>query len=178
MVGAGVAEIAQESRRSLDRARILPNRILPGQLRPGRNRARASCHPRRTSHRPGRRLSAPGPDLGRASETEGTESVYEDRTLTCRDCGEAFIFSAGEQRFFAEKSLTNEPQRCLDCRAAAKQARTGGGPRQYHAAVCGACGNQAMVPFAPRSDRPVYCSTCFDKVRAGLISPPSAPANA
>ena len=23
-----------------------------------------------------------------------------------------------------------------------------------------------VVPFAPRSDRPVYCSTCFDKVRA------------
>jgi len=109
---------------------------------------------------------------------EDTESVYEDRTLTCRDCGEAFIFSAGEQRFFAEKGLTNEPQRCLDCRAAAKQARAGGGPRQYHAAVCGACGNQAMVPFAPRADRPVYCSTCFDKVRAGLITPPPARAGA
>jgi hypothetical protein len=24
-----------------------------------------------------------------------------------------------------------------------------------------------MVPFAPRNDRPVYCSSCFDKVRAG-----------
>jgi hypothetical protein len=24
----------------------------------------------------------------------------------------------------------------------------------------------------------VYCSTCFDKVRAGLIPPPPAPANA
>jgi hypothetical protein len=34
-----------------------------------------------------------------------------------------------------------------------------------------------MVPFAPHSDRPVHCSTCFDKVRAGLITP-AAPANA
>jgi hypothetical protein len=33
-----------------------------------------------------------------------------------------------------------------------------------------------MVPFAPRSDRPVYCSSCFDKVRAGLITPAPAPA--
>ena len=24
-----------------------------------------------------------------------------------------------------------------------------------------------MVPFQPRNDRPVYCSTCFDKVKAG-----------
>ncbi|MBA3877827.1 MAG: zinc-binding protein [Anaerolinea sp.] len=104
--------------------------------------------------------------------------MFEDRTLTCRDCGEGFIFSAGEQRFFAEKGLTNEPQRCPDCRAAAKQARIGNGTRHYHAAVCGACGNQAMVPFAPRSDRPVYCSSCFDKVRAGLIQPGPAPAGA
>jgi CxxC-x17-CxxC domain-containing protein len=39
--------------------------------------------------------------------------------------------------------------------------------------VCNACGGQAMVPFAPRTDRPVYCSSCFDKVRAGLIEPAS-----
>ena len=100
--------------------------------------------------------------------------MYEDRTLACRDCGDSFIFSAGEQRFFAEKGLTNTPQRCPSCRAVAKRARNGG-PREYHAAVCNACSNQAMVPFAPRSDRPVYCSTCFDKVRAGLIEPAAAP---
>jgi CxxC-x17-CxxC domain-containing protein len=35
-----------------------------------------------------------------------------------------------------------------------------------HAAVCAECGGQALVPFLPRNDRPVYCSTCFDKVRA------------
>jgi CxxC-x17-CxxC domain-containing protein len=100
--------------------------------------------------------------------------VYEDQTLSCRDCGESFIFSAGEQRFFAEKGLANTPQRCPSCRAVAKRARNGG-PREYHAAICNACGNQAMVPFAPRTDRPVYCSTCFDKVRAGLIQPAAAP---
>ena len=96
-----------------------------------------------------------------------TAAVYEDRTLICRDCGDSFIFSGGEQRFFAEKGLQNIPQRCPSCRANAKRVRMGG-PREYHAAVCNACGNQAMVPFAPRTDRPVYCSTCFDKVRAGM----------
>jgi CxxC-x17-CxxC domain-containing protein len=96
--------------------------------------------------------------------------VYEDRTLTYRDCADTFLFSGGEQRFFAEKGLVNIPQRCPSCRANAKRVRQGG-PRDYHAAVCNACGNQAMVPFAPRSDRPVYCSSCFDKVRAGLIEP-------
>jgi CxxC-x17-CxxC domain-containing protein len=100
--------------------------------------------------------------------------LYEDRTLSCRDCSDSFIFSGGEQRFFAEKGLVNVPQRCPSCRANAKRARMGG-PREYHAAFCNAWGDQAMVPFAPRTDRPVYCSTCFDKVRAGLIQPAEAP---
>ncbi|HXG40406.1 MAG TPA: zinc-ribbon domain containing protein [Candidatus Limnocylindrales bacterium] len=96
--------------------------------------------------------------------------MFQDRTLTCRDCSEEFIFSAGEQAFFASKGLQNDPARCPSCRAAAKRARTTGGPREYHAAICSMCGGQAVVPFAPRTDRPVYCSTCFDKVRAGAAT--------
>ncbi|HET7495651.1 MAG TPA: zinc-ribbon domain containing protein [Candidatus Limnocylindrales bacterium] len=100
--------------------------------------------------------------------------MYQDRTLTCRDCSEEFIFSAGEQAFYASKSLVNDPQRCPSCRAAAKRARNNEGPREFHAAVCGACGGQAVVPFAPRNDRPVYCSSCFDKVRAGTLDSTAA----
>ena len=94
--------------------------------------------------------------------------MFQDRSLTCRDCSESFVFSAGEQSFFATKGLTNDPQRCASCRAAAKRARTAepGGAREYHAALCNSCGGQAVVPFMPRSDRPVYCSSCFDKVRS------------
>ena len=111
-----------------------------------------------------------GPDpRPHARALEVLERVYQDRTLTCRDCSEEFIFSVGEQTFFASKGLQNDPQRCPSCRAAAKRARAVGGPREFHAAVCGACGGQAIVPFAPRNDRPVYCSSCFDKVRAGTI---------
>jgi len=98
--------------------------------------------------------------------------VYADKTLQCRDCGAEFVFSAGEQQFFAEKGLTNEPQRCHSCRATARQNRAlgissggEGGSREMHAAVCAECGGQALVPFLPRNDRPVYCSSCFDKVR-------------
>jgi CxxC-x17-CxxC domain-containing protein len=95
--------------------------------------------------------------------------VEQDRTLTCRDCGETFVFSAGEQQFFASKGLLNDPQRCSSCRSAARRARGSGpgGAREYHAAVCHRCGGQAMVPFLPRNDRPVYCSACFDQVREG-----------
>ena len=81
------------------------------------------------------------------------------------------MFSAGEQAFFASKGLQNDPQRCFSCRQAQKRARADGAPKEYHAAICSRCGQQAMIPFAPRSDRPVYCSSCFDVVRAEAAAP-------
>ena len=49
-----------------------------------------------------------------------------DKTLTCRDCNNEFIFTEGEQEFYKEKGFENEPQRCPDCRRAKKQERRGG----------------------------------------------------
>ena len=51
------------------------------------------------------------------------ESKYEDISLTCKDCGTTFVFSAGEQQFYAEKGFTNHPVRCPACRKARKQQR-------------------------------------------------------
>ena len=48
-----------------------------------------------------------------------------DRTVTCRDCGNAFVFTAGEQAFYTERGFS-EPQRCPSCRAARKAQRNGG----------------------------------------------------
>lgn len=94
--------------------------------------------------------------------------MYQDRMLTCRDCGREFVFSASEQEFFAEKGFTNDPGRCPECRAARKnrnQGETGYGygrqNRQMYPAVCAACGKSTEVPFRPSGDRPVYCRDCF-----------------
>lgn len=46
-----------------------------------------------------------------------------DKTLTCKDCGAEFVFTEGEQQFYAEKGFTNEPQRCSECRKARKAQR-------------------------------------------------------
>ncbi|HZS88986.1 MAG TPA: zinc-ribbon domain containing protein [Chloroflexota bacterium] len=93
--------------------------------------------------------------------------------LRCRDCGNEFLFSAGEQEFFASKGYVNEPRRCPSCRASfrARQATHGGEVparhgRELHPAICAQCGAPTQVPFLPRLDKPVYCSTCFDQVRA------------
>lgn len=106
---------------------------------------------------------------------------FADKTLTCRDCGENFTFTAGEQEFYAEKGFTNEPTRCPDCRRAYKAQRNnaGGGnswgsssgsyggrsERTMHPAVCSDCGKDTMVPFMPSGDKPVYCSDCFQSHR-------------
>lgn len=93
--------------------------------------------------------------------------MYQDKTLTCRDCGAEFTFTASEQEFYAEKGFTNEPGRCPECRAARKAAN-GGRPartsdRQMYEAVCAECGRPTQVPFKPRNDRPVYCRDCYSQ---------------
>lgn len=58
----------------------------------------------------------------------------EDKSITCVDCGQEFIFSAGEQAFYRERGLTNEPTRCKSCRDARKANRGdshGGGGGGY-----------------------------------------------
>lgn len=50
-----------------------------------------------------------------------------DKTLTCKDCGNEFVFTQGEQDFYKEKGFENEPQRCPDCRKARKSQRNNRG---------------------------------------------------
>jgi CxxC-x17-CxxC domain-containing protein len=106
-----------------------------------------------------------------------------DKTIICRECEQAFTFTAGEQAFYQERGYT-EPQRCSSCRAARKAQRATGdnssrsfnsgysgggyaaGPRQLYPAVCSECGQETEVPFPPRGDRPVYCRECFQTKRA------------
>ncbi len=92
-------------------------------------------------------------------------------TLRCRECGQDFIFTAGEQEFYQQKGLMNNPSRCPSCRQVRKSSAGGGyggashahGDRPMYTAICASCGREARVPFQPRGDRPVYCSDCFQQ---------------
>ncbi len=114
---------------------------------------------------------------------------YQDKPLTCVECGQEFVFTAGEQEFYDRKGFKEIPKRCRPCREARK-ARRGGGdsgqrtdgdgaprdgydgerggraPREMFEAVCAACGKPARVPFRPASGRPVYCRECYTNKRA------------
>jgi CxxC-x17-CxxC domain-containing protein len=110
-----------------------------------------------------------------------------DKTLSCIDCNQEFMFTASEQQFFADRQFS-EPRRCPSCRAARKASRgdsgsggyssggrSGGGyssggyssgPREMFSATCSSCGREAQVPFRPSGAKPVYCSDCFSSQRA------------
>ena len=89
--------------------------------------------------------------------------AFEDKTLVCCDCNQEFVFTAGEQEFYEQRGLLNEPRRCTECRQIKKNARRG--PREMHTATCATCGTECEVPFVPREDRPVYCNECFANMR-------------
>ena len=106
------------------------------------------------------------------------------------DCGEEFVFTAGEQAFYREHNLTHAPTRCRKCRTNRKGARPepsaspafahSAGPRaarEMHTAVCAECGSETKVPFAPTAGRPIYCKNCYQShrpERSGASRTPAA----
>jgi CxxC-x17-CxxC domain-containing protein len=52
--------------------------------------------------------------------------LYNDKNLTCADCGQEFVFTASEQDFYSQRGFT-EPRRCPSCRASRKAARNSDG---------------------------------------------------
>ena len=87
---------------------------------------------------------------------------FQDKMLRCVDCGTEFIWTAGEQLFFADKNFKNEPKRCKTC----KGKRTAGPTvreRVETTTTCSACGKETTVPFKPTQGRPVFCKECFQQ---------------
>jgi CxxC-x17-CxxC domain-containing protein len=128
------------------------------------------------------------------SRAEVHSLSYTDRAISCVDCGQEFVFTSGEQEFYAQRGFSEAPKRCTSCRAARKAQRNGAGgtteagegsyggygqssggyggggyserrPREMFAATCADCGRTAQVPFQPTGARPVYCSDCFQTRR-------------
>jgi len=89
---------------------------------------------------------------------------FQDRILRCVDCGAEFVWTAGEQQFFADKNFKNEPKRCKACKGKRAARPVGAGaPRERVETIttCSACGKETTVPFKPTQGRPVFCKECF-----------------
>ncbi|HTE85019.1 MAG TPA: zinc-ribbon domain-containing protein, partial [Dehalococcoidia bacterium] len=82
--------------------------------------------------------------------------AYVDRTLQCVECGQPFVFTAGDQEFHASKGFTNEPKRCRDCRLARRDriGASAGGSSSYMG------GGGSYGARAPREMFPAICAQC------------------
>ncbi len=88
------------------------------------------------------------------------ESDLEDKLLMCKDCGEKFVWTTGEQKFFLDKGLQNIPKRCKVCTALYKNKL-----REKHPVFwikCKSCKKKAEVPFEPKTED-ILCESCFNK---------------
>lgn len=112
---------------------------------------------------------------------------YADMDLCCVECGADFVFTAGEQQFFADKGLKNTPRRCRPCKTRKNEqfnailsmmATDGSRPRIQVEVECAACGVTTTVPFLPTQGRPVLCRQCFVKERSAAPPPVAAPSAA
>jgi CxxC-x17-CxxC domain-containing protein len=108
------------------------------------------------------------------AEWSQSEMEFEDRAIHCVDCSQEFIWTAGEQLFFHDKGLRNEPKRCKPCKqaknerlAAIAAAQSSGVRQRIEVSVqCAQCSQTTTVPFYPSQGRPVFCRSCFLVSRA------------
>ena len=66
---------------------------------------------------------------------------FIDKILKCLDCGNDFVFTAGEQLFFHDKQFKNDPKRCKQCKIK-RVAGTGNGVRTETRTVCSECATE------------------------------------
>ena len=98
-------------------------------------------------------------------------SEFQDRVLKCVDCNADFVFTAGEQQFFADKNFRNEPKRCKACKGKRQEGGGSGGHNKVETtANCSQCGRETTVPFRPTQGRPVFCRECFQARKATSAS--------
>jgi CxxC-x17-CxxC domain-containing protein len=123
----------------------------------------------------------------------GDKVLLQDRELSCKECGAAFVFTVGEQEFYLTKGLRHAPQRCAKCRSGGRaveaptrravapsaKRKSGGARVKKHGGDAGSewarrqmtdircvhCGKMAQVPFSPRGDNPIYCRACNAALR-------------
>ena len=107
--------------------------------------------------------------------------MYNDKNLTCADCGQEFVFTASEQDFYAQRGFT-EPRRCPSCRASRKAARNaegggssygsygaGGGYSAGGAGSYGGGGGGGGGGYRDRGPREMFAATCSNCGREAQV---------
>jgi len=89
---------------------------------------------------------------------------FEDKILTCMECQKKFIFTKGEQEFYASRGFDNIPTRCKECRDRRRKEKLVLLKKAFEI-LCARCGSKALVPFKPKDGVPTYCPECYRKMK-------------
>lgn len=93
---------------------------------------------------------------------------FQDKNLTCKNCGKEFVWSAGEQKFYADNNLQNPPGKCKDCRKLMRDKKQN---TAKFTITCKECGKVGEVPFEPQDPKDILCATCWDNKKSQNPSP-------
>ena len=77
--------------------------------------------------------------------------MYQDKTLVCKECGKEFVFTAGEQEFYAEKGFVN------------------GRPARATAVPSGRCTRLCVPPAARRPGFPFSPGRIAPSIAASVL---------
>lgn len=119
-------------------------------------------------------------------KTFADPTKFDDKGIVCIDCGNEFIWTAGEQAFFRDKGLVNPPKRCRGCKqaknerlAAINSAQESGVKQRIEVSVkCARCESLTTVPFYPSQGRPVFCRSCFLEMNPSVLDAGEEPGEA
>jgi hypothetical protein len=90
---------------------------------------------------------------------EPTASKFQDLTLYDKDTGEAFVFTAKEQEFFARQGFTHVPAHSPERRKMLREQRYKGKP--IFNVACSSCGRVGKITQEPPDLKKVLCEYCF-----------------
>ena len=91
---------------------------------------------------------------------------FEDKKLTCEECGTEFIWDASEQSYFAKKGFKKVPKRCRACRAK-RQIEVQKEKEKEKEITCIKCGKKSITSNDVSSDEETLCLECYLKESQG-----------
>ena len=83
---------------------------------------------------------------------------FSDKMIICEQCSHEFLFSVGEQKFFAAKGF-NHPKLCVACKQTIKTTKA----RRLIITECALCSIQFEIPYKPDKNNDLNCLNCFEK---------------
>ena len=106
--------------------------------------------------------------MGRFDRNRDSKKQVTMHSAVCDACGRECkvpFKPSGDKPIYCSSCFEQQGGGRDDRRDNRRDYRDSGdrGGKGMYSAVCDDCGSKCLVPFKPSSDKPIYCSSCFEK---------------